>query len=164
LSTDDQEQVGRAYLTRLENRLEAERAARERLEEQVEELAAEVRQLKAERDGFRERMVEVETKLDRLGGLADEEASTPAARARDLALALKNRAQARSSGTAHMDYNDVKDTLTDQGHGTVYDQQAYRAMETAAEDVAGVTVGTFDDKRVVRFDLDGFDGEVVVDE
>jgi len=162
MSTDDQ--VGRAYLTRLENRLDAERNARESMEERLDELEAELSRVKSERDGLRDRVTALESSFDRLSGLADGEASTPDARARDLALALKNRGQARSSGTAHMDYKDVKDTLTDQGHGTVYDQQAYRAMEAAADHVVGVTEGTFNDKRVVRFDLDQFNGEVVVDE
>jgi len=156
--------VSPAYLTRLENRLEAEQKAREQLAEDVDELRAYVEQLEQERDGLRERVLALESALDRLSGLADEEESTPAARARDLVLALKNRAQTRTSGAAHMDYTDVKDTLTDQGHGTVYDQQAYRAMETAAGEVAGVSEGTFDDKQVVRFDLEDFDGEVVVND
>lgn len=153
-----------AYLTRLENRLDAERKARQQLAEEIDDLRAHVEQLEAERDGLRDRVVALESALDRLSGLAADEESTPAARARDLVLALKNRAQARSSGTAHMDYSNVKETLTDQGHGTVYDQQAYRAMETAADEVAGVSQGTFDGKQVVRFDLDGFDGEVAVNE
>jgi len=153
-----------AYLTRLENRLDAERKARKQLEEDVDELRTYVKQLEAERDGLRDRVLALESQMDQLSGLADGEESTPAARARDLALALKNRAQTRSSGTAHMDYTDVKDTLTDQGHGTVYDQQAYRAMETAAAEVAGVSEGTFDEKQVVRFDLGAFDGEVAVND
>lgn len=167
MSTDEQapeESISPAYVTRLENRLEAEIRKREQLEDRLAQLEREIAEDRAQRETLQERVVTVESALDRLSGLADGEGSTPAARARDLALALKNRAQARSSETAHMDYNDVKDTLTDQGHGTVYDQQAYRAMETAAENVPGVTEGTFNDKRVVRFNLDAFDGEVVVDE
>lgn len=149
-------------LTRLESALEAEKKKRRKLQVENDRLRELVDDLRTDLNELTTRVHKVEQTYDGLAGLAEDQCSTPEARKRDLVLALERQASA-SDGTAHMDYKDVKKALKTLNHGKIYDQQAYRAMEAAAEDVDGVSEGTFDGKQVVRIDLDKFSGGVGVD-
>lgn len=150
-------------VTRLEKALEAERKKRRSLQVENDRLRERLDDLETDFAEFRTRLFQVEQTYDSLAGLGDDEKSTPDARERDLVLALERKAEA-DGGTAHMDYNDVKETLKTLNHGTVYDPQAYRAMEAAAENVDGVSEGEFNGNQVVRMDLEKFNGGGFVDE
>lgn len=143
-------------MQRLESWRDAEAEKIRSLEERIEKLERRFREKHVNDDELREEVLDLRKQVEELGGLAQGEESTPAARKRDLVLALKRRAESDPDGRVHMTYSEVINALNDLNHGSIYPAQAYDAMEAAAADVRGVFEGTFDGERVVRIDLEQF--------
>lgn len=110
------------------------------LEQRVERLEGEKKQLRAQ--------------LDSLGELGADKQSTPKKRMLDLRQMLMNKAKADyetgGDGMVAWTYSQVVDALESNGHGKVYAAQAYDAMEDAA-DADGFGHGKDEgDNKVVR--------------
>lgn len=109
------------------------------LEDRVDELEAENKQLRAE--------------LDSLGELGADKDSTPKKRVLDLRQLLINKAKADhesgGDGLVAWRYNQVIDALESNGHGKIYAAQAYDAMEDAGE-AEGFGFGKDDGEKVIR--------------
>ena len=111
-----------------------------KLDEHDDAIAAlldEVQSLKGELREVRKQSQRLEQQLESIAGLAEDEQSSPAKRTADLRQAMIRRAEAKEddldnpSASVALYYKEVQDLLADLGHGTVYKQQAFDAMEEA---------------------------------
>jgi len=90
------------------------------------ELESEIERLQDELDEQRETLANIT-------GPADGEPTKHEKRVRAVRQMMINQAEAREHGRLGWSYSDVVDNLEANGHGKVYNQQAYRIMEEADE-------------------------------
>lgn len=101
-----------------------------------------------------EQITALEQQLESIADLGEKAQSTPEARARDLRILLSNQAKAKAGrdgrGLVQWTYSQVQEQLEANGHGTVYNHQAYTAMEDAAEADGFADTTNEDGERVIR--------------
>ena len=137
--TDDVEERLDQLEERIESVSETQKAVREtsvkprlqQLKADSDDAREERAELQAEIQDLRATVAQLQTKLEAVAGLADDEASNPEKRAADLRQALIRHARDRD-GTATMYWREVKDTLQTLGHSDLKRPQIYTAIEDAA--------------------------------
>lgn len=124
----------------IESVAETQKAVREssikprlqRLRDDSDDAREERAELQEEINDLRATVAELQTKLEAVAGLADDEESNPDKRAADLRQSLIRHARDRD-GVATMDWNEVEHTLQTLGHSSLKRPQIYKAMDDATK-------------------------------
>ena len=106
-------------------------------EPQIDSNAEQIETLRHQVEKLHDEVIVLRDRLDTIGELAPDKASTPEQRMLDLRALMLNKARADYEGSGDgqlaWTYRKVQDALEENGHGTIYPHQAYRAMEDAAD-------------------------------
>lgn len=137
-------------------------AMRENLREQISELTATVEALEARCD-------RLESDVESLTGLTEDQDSTPERRARDVRQMMANQCEAKAdrdgrSGTVAWTYQDILKALESNGHGSLHPPQAYAVMEQLDQLDAFAEVKNAEGDRVIRTSLDALTADGGVNE
>jgi hypothetical protein len=144
----------------LEPRLEDLEGGRDDAREERAELQAEIQDLRSQ-------VTHLEAKLESVVGLADDQQTSPDKRVADLRQGLIRRAEARAEDEpdkAAMHYREVRNFFAEHGHGEVSKPDCYKAMEDAADDAPGFSLGKKaspkgNQVKAVRVELDALRAE-----
>lgn len=101
----------------------------------VDDNEAAIESLEARVGVVEEDLADTRQRLDALGGLAEDERSTPAQRKLDLQDAMIKAAQESDAGAVRWWKDDVRDALAGRGHENLHKPELYTAMNAVAEEV-----------------------------